>query len=115
MLVLCLIAALSINANAADFTAPEAPEDVQDLLPYENATFAQGLWHILRAGFETVHPKLTQCLHSCIRILTISLLLGMIQSLPRAETVILAGKIAVACILLEPTDTLITQAADTIV
>lgn len=115
IIVLCMIAVLSFQVSAADFVAPEAPGDVQELLPYEEGTFAEGIWHIVRTGFAALNPKLTKCLQICSRILAVSLLLSLVKTLPQAESITLVGRITVMCILLEPTDALIRQASDTIV
>ncbi len=116
LIVLLLISLVTVPVQAADYTAPAPPDDVQQLLPYETMSFGEGLWHVITSGFSAVYPNLTQCVGLCFRVTAIVLLLTLLQGFPgsAAYAVELAGCIAIACILLTPADALVKEAVETI-
>ncbi len=116
LIILILMFVVAVPAQAADYTAPEPPEDVQQLLPYESMSFGEGLWHVITSGFSAVYPNLSQCVRLCFSVTAIVLLLTLLQGFPgsAAYAVELSGCIAIACILLMPADTLVKEAAETI-
>lgn len=111
-----LLGFLAIPARAEDFTAPQPPGDALELMPYEQTTFSEGLWHVLSAGFAAVYPNIAQCLRVCVRVLAIALLLSIVSGFPgnAAAATNLAAAVAVACILLEPAGALIREASETV-
>ncbi len=116
LILIFLLFALAVPASAAEIVAPEPPEDVQQLLPYESMSFGEGLWHLVTAGFSAVYPNLSQCIRLCLSVIAIALLLSLLRSFPGSAgyAVDLAGCAAVICILLSPTDALIKEAVETI-
>ena len=116
--VICciLLAVLAVPARADEFTAPQPPEEALELMPHEQATFSEGLWHVLSAGLAAVYPNIAQCLRVCVRVLAIALLLSIVTGFSgkSAAAANLAAAVAVACILLEPANALIREGAATV-
>lgn len=114
--ILLLLLFISIPAQAEEFTAPEAPEDAQQLMPHETTSFGEGLWHVITAGFSVVHPNLSECLRVCFSVFAVAMLLSFLRSFKgsAAAAVELAGAVTVGCILLEPANSLVQEAVQTV-
>lgn len=116
LLILLVLAALQVPAYAAEISAPSAPDSVEDLMPYEPQTFGQGLWHIVRAAIEKLQPEIAKCVRTCVSLLVAVMILSLIRGFRRQAhfAIRLAGAVVIACLLLEPTNSLIRDSADTI-
>lgn len=113
VLLLCL---LPIHANAAQITAPEAPDSAQEFMPEETETFAEGLWHILKAAISDLQPSIAEASKTALSILAVVLFISIMRyvSETSAQTVELAGVTAISLLLLQSTKSLIVLGADTI-
>lgn len=116
LIILLAIIFLAVPVQAEDLTAPEAPEDVQHLMPHENATFGDGLWHIISTAFSLVHPNLAECLRVCFSIFAVVMLLSFLQNIQgsAASAVNFAGAVTIGSLMLEPANSLIQDAAQTV-
>lgn len=116
VIALLFVFSLTIPAYAEDLTAPEAPEHVQQLMPHETTSFVEGLWHIFTASLSLVYPSFTECIRVCFRVLAVAILLSLLRNFQgnAAAAVDLAGAVSIGCLLLEPANTLVQDAARTV-
>ncbi len=116
LFVMLLILALGIPANAQDYVAPPPPDGVQDLLPEDRDSLAEGLWYVLASGLELVRPDVYQAVVSCVSVFGMVVLLSVLRSFEGQSkaAVELCGVVAIACTLLKPTNALIALGAQTV-
>lgn len=116
LILLILIPIFIIPVSAVEFTAPEAPEDVQDLMPPQTETFGEGLWKVICAAVEKLQPQISGSGKTCIMLVCVALLVSILQQIPAEKNGIVefAGCIAVGVMLLDNTGSMIQSAVDTI-
>lgn len=104
------------NVQAMEFTAPEAPKVVQDVLPREASTFGQDLWYVVKKALSKAAPDLIEAVGICVCLIGILFLISILQCFKgiAQKTVELAGTICVAVTLLLPTRTFINLGIDTV-
>ena len=86
-----------------EFSAPEPPEGAAEYLPEEADSFGEGLWNVLSAAVEVIHPAFYAGVRCCLRALCAVLVIAMAGQLsPKKVAAELAGVAAVAALLLEP-------------
>ena len=116
LIILGIIHALLMPVFAMEFTAPEAPNEVQDLMPPQTETFGEGLWKVISAAIEKLQPQISVAGKTCVMLISIALLVSVLQQIPSEKSGIveLAGCVAVGVMLLENTGSMIQAAVDTI-
>lgn len=116
IIIICLLLCLAVPASAADLTAPEAPDSARPLLPYEEVSFAEGLRHIVSKAFEVVFPSVSQALRVCISVFAAVMLIGLLRCVGdgAAGAVSLCVAVVIGCILLEPANSMIRAASETV-
>ncbi len=116
ILILTLILALSVSAGASELTAPPAPDSVQELMPPQQETFGEGLWFVVKSAIQALQPDLAEACGVCLAAMAVVLLISVLDAFPgiSRQTVQLAGTVALACLLLKPTHSLIRLASETI-
>ena len=98
-----LVILLALPVRAMEFSAPPPPESASKLLPKEAETFHEGLWNVLSAAAEFVHPALCEGVRCCLRFICARLLLCIAgQFSSKGAALELVGVAAVAATLLEP-------------
>lgn len=116
LILLVLISVLIIPVAAAEFTAPEAPDEVQDLMPAQTESFGEGLWKVISAAVDKLYPQIAQAGRTCIMLVSIAMLVSILQQIPTEKNNIVefAGCTAVGVMLLNNTGSMIQTAVDTI-
>lgn len=117
MILLVLLAVLVTPARAMDFEAPEAPEQVIDVVPQEADSFGEGLWNVVKASFDIFAPSLAEALRVSLQVMASVLLCSLIRELfpgSPVRAVDLACTAAVAAALLAPASSLIQLGVDTV-
>ncbi len=114
--ILLLLVTLAVPVSAADFTAPEAPDSVQELLPEDRDSFAEGLWYVVKSSIALLRPDIAEVAATCLSLVAAVLLISVLRSFEGTSKAMveLCGVIAIACILLKPANSLIALAADTV-
>lgn len=114
LIVICLL--LAVPVQAMEYTAPEAPEDAQELMPSESTSFGADLWKIITSAVEKLEPDLAHAALTCFSVFAVVMLVSVIRSLPGrcAQTADFAGVIGTALLLLQSTNTMVDLASDTI-
>ena len=52
LLLVLVLMLFSVPTRAAEYTAPEAPEEALGLMPVEQTTFGQDLWTVIKGGID---------------------------------------------------------------
>lgn len=109
-----LVILLALPVHGMEFSAPPAPESAAQYLPKEADSFGEGLWNVLSAAMETIHPALHAGVKCCIRVLCAVLLISMAGQFSTKRTALeLAGVAVAAAILLEPSAELMELGIET--
>ena len=115
-MLICILLSMALPVSAMEFTAPTVPEDVEELMPAEQDSFAAGLWKVLTRAVGVLQPKTAEAARLCVSLIAIAILTAMLRQLPGGSNHIveLVGCIAVACLLLSRTDTMIRLGSETV-
>ncbi len=99
-----------------DYTAPIPPGSAADLVPVERVSFGRDLWKVVTTAVNALEPDVAACALVCLALFAIAMLISLLKTVPgKGSTAAeLAGVLAVGCILLQPTGTMVSLAAETI-
>lgn len=114
--LLCILPVLIVPVSAIEFTAPEAPDSVEELMPAETETFSQGLWKVIKAAIQKTQPEVARSFGVCVSIFAVIMLISLVKSVSSANMHILelAAALAISGILLYRTNSMIHIASLTI-
>lgn len=115
-MLLILVFALATPVSAVEFTAPPAPDSVEDLMPAETESFAEGLWEVIKASVSALQPEIASVGGTCLSLFAVVILISVLRELPgkMIQVVELAGGLAVAVLLISGTNSLIKLSAETV-
>lgn len=116
VLLLGLIFLLAVPAHAAEITAPAAPDAALELMPDETDNFGEGLLFVLKSAFRTLHPSLLEAVRTCVALIAVSLLIGILSEFAgiTKEVLNLIGAVTIAVLLFQPVNALIKLGTDTV-
>lgn len=116
VLLVILTMVLSVPVSAMDFTAPSAPEDVQELMPADTETFSQGLWKIVKEALAKFAPDLTAAAGLCLALSAVVILASLLNGMPgnSKKVVHFVSVLAVSAILFEQANTMVNLCAETV-
>lgn len=111
-----ILLTLTVPAQAAELTAPPAPDGALEYMPEESETFAQGLWKILRSALQKLQPDILKAAALCAALLGMTLLVSILEKLPGVSKgpVHLAAVVAAALLMLSNARTMVLLGADTV-
>lgn len=112
----CVLALLILPVSAMDYTAPEAPEDAQELMPVESESFGKDLWKVIISAVSKLQPEIAQAAKICLSLVAVVMLVSLLRTLPgnSAHIVEFVGTLAIAGLLLQRTNSMIHLAAETV-
>ena len=115
----CLLLILFVSVipvSAAEYTAPEAPESIQQYLPEHTETFSDGLWYIVKQALKNFNPDLAEGMKLCLSMVACVLIASILQSFTGVskETVELVAILGIAILLLESTNSMIRLGTETV-
>lgn len=115
-MIIALIMLLVIPVGAIEITAPAAPDAVQDLMPAEKESFAQGLLTVLKASLSNVAPDLYAASGCCLSVIAIVLLASIFNTIPGSSTrvVRLVTTLSLTLLLLGQANTMVHLCAETV-
>lgn len=116
ILMLILLLGMVIPVYAQEITAPEAPAQVQELMPEEENSFGEDVWYIIRAALDKLQPEITKGCGVCLCVIAAVIITSLLSGFPGKgkDLTELAGCLTVASLLLGQTGTLIKAAAETV-
>lgn len=111
-----MLVLLAVPASALEFTAPEAPDDVTDLMPVEKESFGEGLWKVVTSAIGALQPNLADAARVCLSLVAVVVLISVLRQLPggSVHVVELVGCLAVSTILLSTTNSMIRLGVETV-
>ena len=115
-LLFLLLPLLILPVHAEEFSAPDPPASVRDMVPEEPETFGEGLWYVIRSAVPVLQPSLARAGGLCLCILAASLL-GAVPAAFPAQSSRFSGLLlctAVSVILLAPSGALIQLGISTV-
>ena len=103
--------------EATEFTAPEAPDRAQELLPETSNGFAEDLWHVIKTAISALQPDLMEASATCLSIIAVIMLVSIIQNYSEhaKKVAIIVGAIGVSVLLLQSTHSLVRMASSTVI
>lgn len=115
-LIVLLLLCLTVPTSASEWTAPEVTGEASQRMPDRVDSFGEGIWYILRTTFSQIAPSISECTGVCLSLIAACMLLSLLRSFegPGQAAAQLCGVVAVACILLRPTHTMITLGVETV-
>lgn len=114
--MIMLLSLLAMPVAAVDLAAPEVPKSGRELMPASQESFGQGLLEILRDAIGYFQPDLKEAAGICFKVIAAVMAVSLLRSLPGStgKTVELAGTAAVAVMLLNAANSLITLGTQTV-
>ena len=114
VIILLIIAATPVKA--AEYTAPVAPDSVEELMPAKTESFGDGLMEILKDGIRIIQPQISAAAGTCTALVGIVMLISVMKALPgnAAAVVDLVAVLGICGVLLQQTTAMITVATDTV-
>ena len=114
VIILLIIAATPVKA--AEYTAPVAPDSVEELMPAKTESFGDGLMEILKDGIRIIQPQISAAAGTCTALVGIVMLISIMKVLPgtTAAVVDLVAVLGICTVLLQQTTAMITAATDTV-
>lgn len=116
ILICVLLFFAATPVQALELTAPSAPEAAQELMSPDTNSFGEDLWYVVRSAVGKLQPQIVQGCAICLSVIAAAMLTSVLESFPGKSKRVtgLAGTIAVACLLLGSTNTLVHAASDTV-
>lgn len=113
---LLLIFILAFPVHASEITAPEAPSQVQEIMPEEDSSFMDGIINIIQSSLSDVRPAAVSAGKTCLSVLAIVLLFSLAdQTLEDHKTVVNIGcALAISSALLSSSGALIQLGTETV-
>lgn len=81
LMLLALIFILAAPVSAMEFTAPSAPDSVQELMPMETESFAEGLWSIVKSAIGNFAPNVAAAAGNCMALAAVVLLASVFNTM----------------------------------
>lgn len=115
--IILILFLIPFPVRAIDIQAPQVPESGTAFMPNETQSFADGLWSIIKDAAAALKPAITEAARICSSVIAAVILCAIIKSFPcsPSKTVELVCTLMIGYLLLQPSNTLIRLAAETIV
>lgn len=115
-LLFAMLFCMAIPAAAQDYTVPEVPDSVQDLMPVHKETFWEGVLEIFSNALEDLQPKFVSACGICASLIAVVMLVSVTEMFVKSGQQIFAfvAAIAVSMLLIGNAKSMITLAGDTV-
>ncbi len=116
LILLLLLSVLVMPVSAMEITAPSAPEDVQELMPMQTESFAQGLWTVIKSAIIKFAPDLRNAAACCMGMVAVVMLASVFNAMPgsRKNIIQLVSTLALSVIFLGQANAMIKLCAKTV-
>ncbi len=116
ILLLILLALLAVPVSAMEFTAPEVPESAEEYMPPQPDSFGEGLWYIIKKAIAALQPSMAEAAGICLGLISISLLVGLTQSLTGGakQVAVLVGTVSIGLLLMRSASAMINLGTQTV-
>lgn len=115
-ILLLFVLLMAVPVSAMDFTAPPAPEDVQELMPAQTDSFAEGLWSIIKSAIAKLAPDLAAAAGICTALIAVVIFASLLNAMPGGSKRVIhfVSTLALSGILLGQAGTMINLCAATV-
>jgi len=116
ILAIIILVALVVPVKANAFTPPDAPQNVQKLMPDNSDNFGEGLLYILSEALRVFRPSAIEAIKTCVSLVAVSLLAGMLSGLSESSVPVISitGTVTIGVILFQPVSVFIRLGTQTI-
>lgn len=116
LIAVLLILLMTVPVSAMEFTAPEAPQSTQQIMPQEPQSFGEGVWQIIKSAIPLIQPAIAEAARACMSLIAVVLLISLLQAMPgeRNRVVEIVGAITIGALLLQPANALIHLGMETV-
>ena len=116
ILMILLILQLAIPVSAMEFSPPPVPDSGADVMPLDTASFADGLWDLLKKAILRIRPDLKEAVNAGICVISACIIVSLLDSTASdASTLVtLTGTLCVSTILVMGANTMIRLGAQTV-
>lgn len=113
--ILVVVMILAVPVNAAEFTAPPAPQDAQRYMPDETENLGEGIAYIIKRVLPDLLPSFMDALRMCVSLVVASLLTSFLAGIAQAaqSPLRLAGTAMIALILSQPANSMLQLGVST--
>lgn len=114
--IVLLLFSLAVPVSALEMLPPDAPESAAGLMPEENASFANGLWEIIRKAIQQLFPAWEEAEGVCASVIAVVLILGVINCVAGRTKRIhcVSGTVVIASIMVSSANTMMALGTSTI-
>lgn len=115
-LLLGLLMILAYPVNAEEYTAPEAPDSVQDLMPVKRETFWEGVSKIIENALRDIQPSFVNACSVCVRLLAMVLLVSVTETFVKEghQVFAIVSSLAISVLLIGNAQSMISLAGKTV-
>ena len=105
-----------IAETSMDFLAPTAPEIAQRYMPENTESFTEGMLYVVKTAFSELQPELADSVKICISLIAVVLIINILQSFAKRNygVIQLTGCVLIGIFLLEPLNSMINLATQTV-
>lgn len=115
--ITCVILVLLIQpVSAMEFTAPEAPDEIQKYIPEDTMSFGEGLWYVVKSAIGRLRPELLSSAEICLSLVAVSMLISIASQYTKtnAQTVKLVTAVCIGLLMFRSTNTFIQTGIETV-
>lgn len=114
--IMVLVQCLTVPVSALEIQAPTVPEEAREWMPENTDSVEKGLSELLRRALSAIRPDLRQAARVSVSVIAVIMLVSVLRSFSGSVTKAadLAGAAAVASILLQNTNSMISLGMETI-
>ena len=116
-IIIFLLALLLVKpVSAAEFTPPAVPPGGEAYMPADTESFGEGLWYVIKKAVANIRPELAEAARTCAALLSVVLLTSVVKGFQDApkQVIDLISTIAVAALLVKPSNALIRLGIETV-
>ena len=115
-IIIISVLLLATNVSALEYTAPEAPKEAEEFLPFKSASFGEDLWYVIRAAIKSVEPSFAEALKIGVSLIAVVLLVSIVQVFTgvSGQAVHLTSILAISTILMRSSQTMLNYGLETI-
>lgn len=97
-------------------TAPKVPGSGEIFMPDRADSFGEGLWELFVSVMGNLNPSIREASGVCLCLIAVVLLIALVQQFPGGsrQTADLVGAVAISCVLLRSTGSLVNLGLETI-
>ena len=116
LILIALLPLFAFQVNALDLQAPEVPDSVKSLMPYETESFAEGMWSVVSAAISELQPEMASAIKTGAALICMCVMLSFFRLIPGSQERVaeLVGVVCVALILMGSSNSMIRLAAETV-